>query len=81
MVSFVLHWKLPEKYFFYRVSKLEPDIFAGLEYFSENFPRFDLGFQGVGKGRGSFERYIDFNAMMSEFLLEVWPDEKDFSIL
>jgi hypothetical protein len=34
-ISLVLNYHFPEQYFFYRVSKLEPEIFLGFQFFSE----------------------------------------------
>jgi hypothetical protein len=41
-ISLILNHYFPEKYFFYRVSKLEQEIFQGFEFFSEIIPDFVL---------------------------------------
>ncbi|MGI8650852.1 MAG: hypothetical protein ACR2KW_10835 [Rubrobacter sp.] len=60
LISRVLNHYLPEKYIYYRVSKLEGEIFEALDLLSETVPEFErLTFSGIGK-RG-FERYLCLN--------------------
>lgn len=73
-ISLVLNHYFPEKYIFYRVSKLESEIFEGLEYFSEIAPILDLSFSSVGKK--DFNRYLTLNKALLEFSRAVWPELK-----
>jgi hypothetical protein len=50
-VSFVLHRRLPDKYLFYRVSDLEPEIFEGLDFLRPVMLELDLPFTSIGNGR------------------------------
>lgn len=71
-ISLVLNYYFPEKYFFYRVSKLEPEIFQGFEFFSEIIPDFEFSFVGVGTK--SFNRYLELNEKLMKFSGNVWPE-------
>lgn len=73
-ISLVLNHYFPEKYIFYRISKLEPEIFEGFEYFSEVAHMLELPFSHVGtKGLG---RYLTLNEALLEFAHIAWPELK-----
>lgn len=74
-ISFVLNHYFPEQYIFYRVSKLEPEIFEGFEYFSDVVSMFDLPFDRVG--RKGINRYLDLNEALWQFARIAWPDQKN----
>src|SRR5690606_10009500 len=68
----VLHHYFPEKYLFYRVSKLEKEIFEGFEFFSDIIPEFDFPFTKIGKT--GFEKYLVLNSVLLAFGKLCWPD-------
>lgn len=74
-ISLVLHRHFPDRYLFYRVSSLEPEIFAGLNFLKPVVPQFDLGFSKVG-GTG-FSRYRQLNRALLDFAKEHWPRARD----
>lgn len=74
LISLVLNHYFPKQYFFYRVSKLEKEIFEGFEFFSEIIPEFRFRFSGVG-GKG-FGRYLELNETLLKFAYTVWPKLK-----
>jgi len=59
-ISAMLHHYFPKQYFFYRVSKLEKEIFKGLEFFKEVVPEF-AGLRFPGVSRTGFDRYLKLN--------------------
>lgn len=69
-ISLVLNHYFPEVYFFYRVSRLEREIFDGLDFFSEVVPEFRLPFASVGQ-RG-FDRYLKLNESLLAFVHRHW---------
>jgi hypothetical protein len=71
-ISLVLNHYFPEKYIFYRVSKLEPEIFEGFEYFAEVAPMLNLPFSYVG--RKGLNRYLTLNEALLEFSHTAWPE-------
>jgi hypothetical protein len=73
-ISAVLNHHFPEQYFFYRVSKLEPEIFEGFEFFSEIVPEFRFSFDRIGK-RG-FDKYLKLNNSLMAVAKQIWPDLK-----
>ena len=73
-ISLVLHHHFPEKYIFYRVSKLESEIFEGIEYFAEVAPMLNLQFSSVG--RRGLKRYLALNEALFEFSRAIWPELK-----
>lgn len=73
-ISLVLNYHFPEQYFFYRVSKLESEIFQGLEFFSEIFPELEFSFDRVG--RTGFNRYLALNRGLMKFARAIWPEIK-----
>jgi hypothetical protein len=74
-ISLVLHHHFPDRYLFYRVSSLEPEIFAGLNFLKPVAPQFDLRFSKVG-GTG-FSRYCQLNQALLDFAKEHWPRARD----
>jgi hypothetical protein len=75
-ISLVLNHHFPEKYLFYRVSKLEEEIFEGVQFFSEIVPEFaPLQFPRIGKTR--FSRYRKLNQVLFEFARTRWPKHKN----
>ncbi len=73
-ISLILNYYFPEQYFFYRVSRLEPEIFQGFEFFSEIVPDFEFSFFGVGI-RG-FNQYLELNEKLMRFAQLAWPELK-----
>ena len=76
-ISLVLHHRFPDRFFFYRVSDLEKEIFEGLNFFSEVEDRFKLKFKRVGSGASSFVRYLKLNEALLEFARDRWPRQRD----
>ncbi|MDI9617263.1 MAG: EVE domain-containing protein [Methanothrix sp.] len=74
-ISLVLNYVFPEKYFFYRVSMLEDEIFSGLKFFADIVDEFNLPFSKIGKGKHSFDNYIKLNEVLHIFADKNWPDE------
>lgn len=66
LVSRVLNHLFPDQYLFYRVSKLEEEIFLAFDFFSSAFPDFEFSFSRVG--RTGFDRYLAVNEAGSCFL-------------
>lgn len=75
LLSLVLSHHFPEQFFFYRVSRLEREIFEGLEFFAEWVPAFDLPFSSVG--RKGVERYLQLNDALWSFARESWPSSRN----
>lgn len=73
-ISLLLNHHFPDQYFFYRVSKLEPEIFLGFQFFSDVIPDFDFSFDKVGTK--SFTRYLELNEQLMQFAHKAWPDSK-----
>jgi hypothetical protein len=71
LVSLVLNHHFPKDYLFYRVSRLEEEIFEGLNFLAEIVPDLDLSFSRVG--RRGFERYLRLNAALLSFARAHWP--------
>jgi hypothetical protein len=74
-ISLVLHHHFPDRYLFYRVSSLEPEIFGGLKFLKSAAPQFDLGFSKVG--RTGFSRYRQLNQALLDFARKRWPRARD----
>ncbi len=74
-VSLVLNHYFPKEYLFYRVSRLEAEIFDGLSFFSEIVPEFRFPFAKVG--RTGFERYLELNESLLMFAHSHWPALKN----
>lgn len=72
LISRILNHYFPDQYLFYRVSKLEDEIFRSFEFFSSIVPEFDFSFTKVG--RSGFERYLAVNASLLEFFRREYPD-------
>lgn len=49
LISRVLNHHFPDQCLFYRVSKLEEEIFLAFDFFSSVFPNFEFPFQGSGE--------------------------------
>ena len=75
-ISLVLAHRFPNRFFFYRASDLEDEIFEGLNFFSEVEDRFKLRFKRVGSGAGSFGRYLKLNEALLEFAGDRWPGQR-----
>jgi len=71
-ISAMLHHYFPKQYFFYRVSKLEKEIFKGLEFFKEVVPEF-AGLRFPGVSRTGFDRYLKLNEALLNFARGCWP--------
>lgn len=76
-ISLVLNKLYPEKYFFYRICMLENEIFAGLKFLSDILEEFNLPFSKIGKGKNSFDNYIQLNDSLHSLAEKAWPDLKD----
>jgi len=61
LTSLVLNNIYPNKYFYYRVSKLEPEIFSGIKFLRDYLDEFDLPFSKIGAGTQGFDRYLMLN--------------------
>ena len=73
-ISLVLSHRFPKDFFFYRVSRLEEEIFNGLAFFSDLVDEFRLPFDRVGtKG---VERYLQLNETLIQFAERTWPKSK-----
>lgn len=72
-ISRVLSYHFPEKYLFYRVSKLEREIFTGFEYFADIEEEFKFEFSHIG--RKGFERYLLLNRGLLKFFEKHGQDE------
>lgn len=72
LISRILNYYFPDQYLFYRVSKLEEEIFRSFEFFSSVIPEFEFSFIRVG--RRGFDRYLAVNAALLEFFGRVYPD-------
>jgi hypothetical protein len=74
-ISRVLNYLFPDRYLFYRVSKLEEEIFLGFEYFFSDVPRFAFSFSSVG--RRGFDRYLELNEALMESFKAAYPQLND----
>ncbi len=74
LVSLVLSRLHPDRFMFYRVSKLEAEIFQGFAFFSEIVPVFDFQFDHVG--RTNLANYLLLNEALQKFAADVWPSRK-----
>lgn len=75
LISRVLNHHFPQRYLFYRVSKLEDEIFRGFDFFSAIVPEFGFPFSWVG--RSGFERYLEVNAALLRVFGEAYPEMDD----
>ncbi len=73
--SLVLHRHFPKEYLFYRVSKLEEEVFEGLHFLAETVPEFAFGFDRVG--RTGFGRYLELNRALLGFARAHWSRARD----
>lgn len=80
-ISLVLNYYYPEKYMFYRVSPLEPEIFSGLKFLSDTYEKFRFKFNKIGKRDKGFDDYLVLNEAMLSFAADAWPDIESKSIL
>ena len=71
-ISLILHHYFPDDYLFYRVSKLETEIFHGFDFFSEVVPVFDFQFERIR--RTSFDDYLTLNSALRRVGRAWWPD-------
>lgn len=72
LISRVLNHYFPNQYLFYRVSKLEGEIFEGFDFFSEIVPEFEFPFSKIG--RTGFKRYLTLNKALLGFSKRIWPE-------
>ncbi len=70
LVSRVLNHHFPDRYLFYRVSKLEEEIFRSFDFFSSVVPEF--GFPFLRVGRTGFDRYLQVNEALLSFFRRVY---------
>lgn len=70
-ISLVLNYFFPNKYIFYRVSKLEEEIFEGLKFLSDVITDF-ASLSPIG--RTGFDRYLALNEALLNFGDKKWPD-------
>ena len=75
LISRVLNFYFPGQFLFYRVSRLEEEIFMGFDFFSSIVPEFDFPFSRVG--RKGFERYLTVNQALVTCFKRGYPDLKD----
>ena len=76
-ISLILNYMFPEKYFFYRTSMIENEIFAGFKFFCDHIEEFNFSFSKIGEGKHSFDNYIELNNSLRSFANSIWPDLKD----
>ena len=74
-ISLVLNHFFPEDFLFYRVSKVEPEIFQAFDFLSEIVPEFKLPYSQVGKK--GLDRYLVLNEAMLAFGRRQWPAATD----
>lgn len=75
LISRVLNHRFPDQYLFYRVSKLEEEIFLAFDFFSSVFPDFEFPFSRIG--RKGFDRYLVVNEALMRFFKGVYPNLED----
>jgi|SRR5215211_157964 len=76
LISRVLNFYFPDRFLFYRVSKLEEEIFEAFDFLSVVVPEFErLRFPRVG--RKGFDRYLSLNDALLQFFKREYPDLKD----
>lgn len=61
LISLILNTIYPHKYFYYRISKLEREIFTGLKFLSDSMGEFNLPFLKIGRGNNVIGNYLKFN--------------------
>jgi hypothetical protein len=71
LISLLLRHYYPDKYLFFRPSKLDFEIFAGLEYFAEIREELDFPFSHVSKY--NIKEYLEFNRAMLKLGHAWWP--------
>jgi hypothetical protein len=74
-ISLFLNHYFPNRFLFYRVSKLETEIFEGFQFFSDIVSGFDFPFQKIG--RNGFEHYCKLNEVLLDFGKRQWPSDKN----
>jgi hypothetical protein len=75
LISRVLNHLFPDQYLFYRVSKLEEEIFRSFDFFSSIVPEFGFSFSRIG--RTGFDRYLKVNEALLGLFDAVYPELKD----
>lgn len=75
LISRVLNYLFPDQYLFYRISKLEEEIFTAFDYFSSIAPAFEFSFSKVG--RTGFDRYLELNDALLGSFNAAYPELKD----
>lgn len=69
-ISLVLNHYFPEDFIFYRISKLEDEIFKGFD-----FLELELPFSKIGNK--NFDNYLKLNVILLNISHEKWPDLKN----
>lgn len=72
LVSRVLNHLFPDQYLFYRVSKLEEEIFLAFDFFSSTVPDFEFSFSRIGMT--GFDRYLAVNEALMPFFRDIYSD-------
>lgn len=70
IISLILNHYFPEDFIFYRVSKLEDEIFNGLEFLD-----FELPFAKIGNK--NFDNYLKLNQILLDMFHKNFPDLKN----
>jgi len=74
-ISLILNYYFPNQYFFYHVSKSEPEVFQGFRFFAEIVSQFDFTFNSVGTN--GFTRYLELNEKLMNFAHIHWPETRE----
>lgn len=75
LISRILNYYFPDQHLFYRVSKLEEEIFRSFDFFSSVIPEFKFSFTRVG--RRGFDRYLAVNNALLELFGRAYSDLED----
>lgn len=75
VASFLLNKHFPEQYFYFRPSKLNPEIFSGLDYLWEIFEPWmpDLDFPWPRVTQQGLDAYLKLNQAMFCLAHQLWP--------
>ena len=75
LISRILNHRFPDEYLFYRVSKLEQEIFTGFDFLTSIVPERDFTFPRIG--RRGFDRYLVANEALLTCFKRWFPDLED----
>ncbi len=75
IISMILGNMFPDQFIFFRTSSYTSEILAGIEFFSDVIPLFQLSFSSIGKRH--FGRYLELNERLQTFAGHVWPEADD----